>query len=204
MNIREKIDRAIELDREMKEKKKELDGIKADLQSVALEEMENKNLKWKQLFGSEGSCDVSYKEKLEIDNYVLLKELLGDLLDTKVVKKEEVKFDVDNKFKNALIALYKEEYKSHDIKKILSDLGLDEKQIKTAEKKLKGEYLKDKLFLESLGITENLEEELDAIKEAKNLELIKRYFEPDEIDIDKLKRAIFVEESLSLGLTYEN
>lgn len=204
MDLKSKIDRAIELDKKMKLDKKELDEIKAELQTIALEDMENKNLKWNQLFGTKGSCDVTYKEKFEIDNYPLLKELFGELLDTKVTKKEEIKFDVESKFKKALIALYNEDYKEHSIKGILVNLGLDDKQIKVAEKKLKGEYLKDKLLLEGLGITGDLEEELDAIREAKNYELIKRYFDEEKIDMDRFKRAIFVEESLSLGLTYEN
>lgn len=204
MDLKAKIDRAIELDRKTKEDKKELDGIKAELQTIALEEMENKNLKWMQLFGAKGSCDVAYKEKLEIDNYPLLKELLGEILDTKVTKKEEIKFDVESKFKKALIALHNEDYKEHNIKEILLGLGLDDKQIKVAEKKLKGEYLKDKLLLEGLGVAGELEEELDAIREIKNYELIKRYFGEEKIDMDRFKRAIYIEENLSLGLTYEN
>lgn len=203
MNIVEKIDRAVNLDREMKEKKKELDSIKAELQTIALNEMENKNLKWKQLFGNEGRCDVAYKEKLEVDNYSLLKELFGDLLDGKVTKEEEIKYKLQSRFKDALLALYKGSYKNHDLKKMLADLGLDDKAIKTALKKLKGDYVKDKDVLNSLGIIGELEEELDVIKEAKNFELVDRYFGIDEIDTAKLKKAIWVEDGLSIGISYE-
>lgn len=204
MTIAEKIDRAIKLDREIKDTKKELDGIKAELQTVALNEMENKNLKWKQLFGKEGRCDIAYKEKLEVDNYPLLRELFGELLDGKVTKEEDIKYKVDSRFKEALLALYKGDFKNHDIKKMLTDLGLDEKAVKTALKKLKGDYVKDKDTLNSLGITGDLEEELDAIKETKNFELVERFFNIGELDIDKLKKAIWVEDSLSIGLNYEN
>lgn len=203
-SIEQKIDKAIELDSRIKKDKKELDLLKADLQAIALQEMENKSLKYKQFFGGKGSCQVAYKEKFEIDNYPLLHEILGELLDTKVVKKEEIKFDVDATFKKALIALYNGDYKDHDIRKILVGLGLDDTQIKAALKKLKGDYIKDKQVLESYGVTEDLEEELDAIKETKNYELIKRYFGDTAIEMDKFKRAIFVEESLSIGLTYDN
>lgn len=202
--LQEKIDKAIKLDRQMKSDKKELDVLKAELQSIALEEMENKNIKYTQYFGAAGSCEVAYKEKFEIDNYPLLKEILGELLDTKVVKKEEVKFDVDATFKKALIALYNGDYKELNISDILAGIGLDDKSIKAALKKLKGEYIKDKKTLEGYGASGDLEEELDAIREAKNYELIQRYFGDAEIDRDKFRRAIFIEEGLSIGLTYEN
>lgn len=204
LTLQEKIDKAIQLDMELKEKKKELDRIKADLQSVALEDMENKNLKWKQLFGSLGSCDVCYKENFEIDDYELLNELLGGLVEGKVVKKEKVEYEVDANFKKALIALYKGDYAEHDIKTILINMGLDEKKVKVAMKKFKGDYLKDKELLENMGVEGNLEEELDAIKEAKNYELVTRYFDLDRIDLEKLRKAIWVEDRLSIGLSYQN
>lgn len=204
LTLQEKIDKAIQLDMELKEKKKELDSIKADLQSIALEDMENKNLKWKQLFGSLGSCDVCYKENFDIDNYGLLKELLGVLVDGKVTKKVKVDFEVDTNFKKALIALYKGNFKKHDIYALLINMGLDDKKAKTALKKLRGDYLKDKELLESMGVAGNLEEELDAIKEAKNYDLVTRYFDLNIIDLEKLRKAIWVEDRLSIGLSYQN
>ena len=203
------IDKAIKLDRELKLKKKELDEIKAMLQSEGLAELENKNLKYMQMFGDEGSCDISYKQKLEIENISLLKEIFGEVLDNKVTKKEEIKYDVESKFKSALIALYTGDYKEHNIDDILSGLGLDDSKRKLAMKKLKGEYITDKKVLESLGAIDEdgLEEELDAIREHKNYVNILRYinvgmFDNEEIK-EKLKRAIFVEDSLALGLSYE-
>ena len=77
-----------------------------------------------------------------------------------------------------------------------------------AMKKLKGEYIADKKILESLGAVDSdgLEEELDAIRENKNYENISRYINIESIDstfLEKLKRAISVEDTLSLGLMYE-
>ena len=204
MTIAEKIDRAIKLDRLMKKYKKMLDSIKADLQAEALSEMENKNIKYVQLFGSKGTCEAAYKEKFDIDNFPLLLEALGDLLKDKVTRKEEVKFDVDNRFKEALSALVKGTYARHDIEGILTGLGLSGKNLKLAQKKLKGDYKKDKALLASLGVAGDLEEELDAIRDEKNLELIERYFHPDAVDIEKVKKGIWIEESLSLGITYND
>ncbi|EHL19803.1 hypothetical protein HMPREF9628_01319 [Peptoanaerobacter stomatis] len=202
------IDKAIRLDKEIKEKKKELDEAKAMLQADGLSEMENKNLKYLQIFGGGGSCDLSYKQKLEIENINVLKELFGNILDSKVSKREEVKYEVESKFKSALIALYIGDYKEHDIDIILASLGLDDNKRKLAMKKLKGEYIADKKLLESLGAIDEdgLEEELDIIKEYKNYELVKRYIDIDSIDDkfkNELKRAISIEDSLSLGLSYE-
>lgn len=202
------IEKAIRLDKEIKEKKKELDEAKAMLQAEGLSEMENKNLKYLQIFGDSGSCDLSYKQKLEIENINVLKELFGNILDSKVTKREEVKYEVESKFKSALISLYTGDYKNHDIDIILASLGLDDNKRKLAMKKLKGEYIADKKLLESLGAIDEdgLEEELDIIKEYKNYELVKRYIDIDSIDDkfkNELKRAISIEDSLSLGLSYE-
>ena len=99
------------------------------------------------------------------------------------------------------------DYKKHDVDAILVSLGLDENKRKLAMKKLKGEYIADKKILESLGAvdSDSLEEELDAIRENKNYENISRYINIESIDstfLEKLKRAISVEDTLTLGLTY--
>lgn len=202
------IDKAIRLDKEIKEKKKELEGTKAMLQANALSEMENKNLKFYQVFSENGSCEMTYKQKLEIENINVLKELFGNILDSKVSKREEIKYEVESKFKSALIALYTGNYKEHDIDALLASLGLDDNKRKLALKKLKGDYIADKKLLESLGAIDGdgLEEELDIIKEYKNYENISRYIDTKNIDdnfTEKLKKAIFVEDNLSLGLSYE-
>ena len=202
------IDKAIRLDKEVKVKKKELDEVKAELQTVGLKELENKNLKYIQMFSDDGSCEVLYKQKLEIENVNTLQEIFGEVLDSKISKKEEVKYEVESKFKSSLIAIYMNDYKKHDVDAILTTLGLDENKRKLAMKKLKGEYIADKKILESLGAVDSdgLEEELDAIRENKNYENISRYINVENIDstfLEKLKRAVSVEDTLTLGLTYE-
>ncbi len=202
------IDKAIRLDKLIKNKKKELDEVKAELQSKGLQELENKNLKHVQMFSDDGSCEVLYKQKLEVENINTLQEIFGDILDSKISKKEEVKYEVESKFKSSLIAIYMNDYKKHDVDAILVSLGLDENKRKLALKKLKGDYVTDKKILESLGAVDSdgLEEELDAIRENKNYENISRYINIDNIDstfLEKLKRAISVEDTLSLGLSYE-
>lgn len=203
--IEELIESAIMADQAMKQLKKKLDKCKAELQAEALELMENKNIRYVD-FGSEaGSVSVTLKEKVSIDNLAALKELCGDVLDEKIDIQTTVKYVInDNKFLGALTTIYRGDYKQHDIDAVLTELGLDEKQKKAAFKKLKGDYQKDKAVLESFGALGDLEEELDAIKDNLNFELVHRYFDPGVIDVEKLKRAIFIEDGLAVGLSYES
>jgi len=199
----EKIDRAIALDKSIKTDKKELDKIKAELQAEALADMANKNIKHVQLFGTQGDFEAFYKEKLEIDNYRLLVRLLGDIVRDKITRKVEVKFEIDTRFKAALITLLKGDYKKHDLDGLLTDMGLEAKAVKAAKKKLKGDYKADKKTLEALGATGDREEELDVIREAKNLELVQRYFDLEAVDMERLKKALWLEETLSVVMTYD-
>ncbi|MBW5445848.1 ABC transporter permease [Cohnella sp. CFH 77786] len=198
------VDEAIILERKMKEDKKRLDAIKAELTTAAYAEMDNKNLSHLQIFGTAGRFNAVYKEKFEIDNYERLLTVLGELVRAKVARKEEVKYDVEARFKAALIALFKGDY-SRDIQidDVLRELGLSPDAIKTVKKKLKGEYLKDKKLLEALGIQGDLEEELDAIRLAKNAELIDRFFaELTEEQIEIVRKSVFVEDNISVGFEY--
>lgn len=54
MKLAEKINQAIALEKRMKEDKRRLDGLKAELQSEIYEDMLNKNLKWRQMGASLG------------------------------------------------------------------------------------------------------------------------------------------------------
>jgi hypothetical protein len=205
MDTKTLVDQAIEIEKRMKEDKAQLDEIKAKLTNSALVEMENKNIKFKQLFGSQGIFNAAYKEKFEIDNFNALKQAIGDLVEDKVTRKVEVKFDVENKFKKALIAIFKSEFSNeYTIDQVLDGYGLSDKALKTAKKKLKGEYVNDKQVLESLGIKGDVEEELDEIRLIKNYELVSRYFgKPTDEEIEAIKKAVWVEESLAVGLEYE-
>lgn len=204
-NLVELVDEGIKIDRLMKEQKKELDRIKADLTELAYEKIDNKAVKYIQIYGNEGHFNASYKEKFEIDNYDKLIEILADRAKSKIVRKEEIKYDPDTTFKAALIALCKGEY-SNDIsvEDVLTGLGFDQKKAKTLMKKLKGDYIKDKETLMANGAEGELEEELYAIKQYKNYELVQRFFGDLTADqIEEIRRAVWVEDSISVGFDYE-
>lgn len=204
-NLNEKLKRVYQIDSMMSKLKKEKDEITAGLQSYGFEVIENKNLKHLELTADCGSCNVGYKEKLTVDNLEKLKEVCGSIVDAKVKITMEPKIEfADKKFQTALIALYKQEYKQHNIPALLNSLGLDDKESKAVLKKLKGDYFKDKALLESYHVNDDdLEEELDMIKEQLNYELVTRYFDVDTINIDDLKKAIFVEDTLSVGYKFK-
>ena len=198
------VEKAVALDEEIRKKKKALDEIKAKMQATALHEMENKNLHYMRYDSAHGTAEMAYKTKFEIDNYALLVEALANavLVEDKIQRKTSVKYEVDARFREALVALVKHDYAANDIDALLIGMGLDdEKTRKLLKKKLKGDYVKDRALLESIGATGEMEEELDAIRQAKNLELIERFFEPDLLDHTALKRSVYLEEMLSLTLT---
>ena len=203
------IGRAITLDNEIKAKKKELDAVKSRLQALAVSEIENKNLRYIRFDSSAGSCEVAYKTKIELDDYNRIKdafECMGSMVaEDKIVRTLEVKYNIDSHFKAALIAFKTHDYAANDIGDILDGLGIcDEKIRKVVMKKLKGDYVKDKALLESVGCKGIMEEELDAIREQKNLENIQRFIDLDalnEQEAENIRRSVYVEDSLSLTLT---
>lgn len=197
------ISRAITLDNEIRDRKKSLDEIKAKLQSMALREMENKNLRYVRYESLYGSAETTYKTKLEIDNYSRLAAALDGsmLVEDKIVRKQNIKYELEAKFRDALIALVKDDYGAHDINGILVEMGVDDdKTRKLLLKKLKGDYAKDKALLVSVGVNGAREEELDAIHDEKNRQLVERFFDFDLIDLDEVRKAVSIEETLSLTL----
>lgn len=200
------VDEGIVLEKEIKEAKKKLDEIKATLTSTAYAEMENRNLKFLQIFGSSGHFNVVHKETFDIDNYKRLVEVLGEIALAKISRKEEIKYVTDSRFKAALIALFRGEYSGAlTPEEALQGFELDDKTLKMVIKKLKGDYLKDKEVLESVGVKKECEEELDAIRLYKNYELVNRFCGELTADqIEQVKKSIFVEDGISVGLVYEN
>ena len=87
---------------------------------------------------------------MDIENIDVLKEIFGNVVDNKIKIVQEIKYDIESKFKKALISLYVGDYKEHDLDTLLTSLGLDDDKKKVALKKLKGEYAADKKYLSLL------------------------------------------------------
>lgn len=202
--IEEEMERLNVINKNMKELNIEKKLVEANLQSYLLPELENKNLKFIEIETPAGSVNLTYKQKFEIDDVGLLMEVVGTMLESKIETKVKTEVKItDKNLEKALVALYFEEYKKSDIDALLFNMGLDDKQIRLATKKLKGDYKKDKELLESFGLDGDvLEEELDEIKDHKDWELVQRYFGDDEIDHKRLLQAIFVDETLAFGTKF--
>lgn len=204
--VRILIDEAITLDRELQEKKKQLDTLKARIQAHAFANMQNKNLKHRREYGGKGFATVTYKNKFELRNYTRLERAVGDIAKDHVKRVENVQYDAQTSFKSALIAVYEGDYsKEICVTDVLRGLGLDDKQIKAAERRLKGQYNRDKAVLASFGLLGELEEELDAIRRYRTAELVESFFgDLTPLQIDEIRRAVAVEQELTIGLDYES
>lgn len=180
-------------------------AVEAMIQSQLLQELENKNLKFAELETEVGTASLAYKQKTKIDDAKLLREIFGSMLDDKVERKIKVTVDfTDKDFEQALVALYFGNYGARDLDVMLFGLGLDDKQIKVLMKKFKGEYKHDSALLESVGFDPTeMEEELDMIHDHKQWERVERFFgDAQEIDRAKLKRALYVDETLAFGTKF--
>lgn len=186
---------------------KEKDKLVAKIQGVLQEQLENRNTKFIEYIDPLGRVSLMRKGKVEIDNFKLLKEVVGEDLTTGkflVKTSEKIEF-VDKNFERALITLYRGDYKEHNLLELLSSLGIEDKDIKIILKKLKGEYTKDKELLEKYCVAgDDLEEELDIIYEQKNFELVDRYFNIETIDFEKLKKALNIDDTLAFSSKFIN
>lgn len=212
MELKQIIEFAAAKDQKVKETTAELDILKAELQRRAENELEEKNIKFTEFFGTVNSyVNVSYAQKLEVLNMPKVKELLGDeLVKEKIQQKPpEIKYEFDRKFKQALIAVITGDYSDEfTIDRILDDSGwkMDERQRSLILKKLKGEYAKDlDMLRKTLGIPElEADEELYYIYKIKNWELISAFFPTDKFEAiaEEIKKYAVVDETPKIELKY--
>ena len=80
----------IDNDRRMKDMKKEMDALKAELQARGVREMEDHNVKFVRYYGLEGNASVTESLSLDILNPDRLKEIVGSgVWDMKVKRTED-------------------------------------------------------------------------------------------------------------------
>lgn len=204
--VRILVDEAVSIEKELEEGKKKLEQLKARIQAHAFSEMQNKNLKHRRIYGMSGHANVTYKVKFALNNYERLCRAVGDIAKDHVKRVEEVKHEPKTAFKSALIAIADGDYgKEISVEDVLRGMGLDEKQIKAADKRLKGVYGKDREVLQAFGIEGEREEELDAIRRYRTAQLVESFFGVlTPLQLDEIKRSITVEQELAIGLGYES
>lgn len=190
----------------------EINTAQAELQSRGLRILEDRNIKSTEFFGSEKNYAlVSVAQKLEILNPGRLENLVGkDLFREQISKKEEVKHTPESAFKQALIALYMGDFEKDMTLEVM--LGkefpqLSGQQISLTCKKLKGDYKKDKAtLLAVLGDTEaDVDEELYFISRIKNFELIRAFFDENDLEHyrSEIKKCVMIDETPKITVKYE-
>lgn len=190
--------------------KKIVDKIKAELQRRGLQNLEDKNLKTVQYFGSTKNYALVQKtEKVEVVDYLTIKTILNNVLNNHVTQSKSIEYDMSKEFRDGVSALFTESYETREVKEILQEMNLNKSQIELVEKKLAGTYVKDKDLLESVGVKEDIDIYLYFIHQAMNYKkildiLISAGYEKAEIPlvITKLKKTVIVTNNTRIGCNY--
>lgn len=195
----ELIDILVAKEKEAAALKAEIDTIKSEIQTRGVRVLEERNIKFIEFFGDEnGIASVSIAQKMEIDNYFKLEEMLGkEFLAEKIVRvPADVKYNVDKKFQQAVMALVTGDYaKGYTLEEVVDGITEDAKQRTLLLKKLKGDYKKDKDTLCSVlkvdKATLEMDTELFLIGKIMNWQLIEAFFDTnDETKFNKLKNEV--------------
>lgn len=202
-------DMLIKKQKEAAELKQEIDAMKGELQTRGLQVLDERNQKFIEFFGKNaGIASITIAQKMEILNYFRLKELLGaDFIDEKIKRMPtDIKYDVDSKFNQALIALVTGDYEAETtLDDVLNELDVTQTQKELIKKKLKGDYKKDrKVLADILKIDERelpYDTELFFIGKIKNYQLITAYFDENRLDEIKkeLKKCVAVDETVKIA-----
>lgn len=215
MNNAQLVTAAVKLDQEQKECKKELDAVKAELQSRGSQIIEDRNVKFIKFYASEGNASVMDSQQIDVLNPDKLKELLSEgLWKAKVKETTETKYKYDNKLEQMLKAIFTGDYTfEYTIDEFMDEMSVkpDEKQKKLLIKKLKGDYVKDKQTLVSVLGYQNedaapdFDVELYYIYKIKNGELIKAFLPEDCLDqtIEDIKKCLIVDTKTSITIDYD-
>ena len=202
-------DMLIQKQKEASELKQEIDAMKGELQTRGLKVLDERNQKFIEFFGENvGTASVTIAQKVEILNYFRLKELLGAEFTEEKIRRmpTDIKYDVDSKFNQALIALVTNDYEADTtIDEAMKRMEATQTQKELIKKKLKGDYKKDRKILADILKTDERElsydTELFFIGKIKKYQLICSYFDETRLDEIKteLKKCVAVDETVKIA-----
>lgn len=207
------VDEYTRWDRLQREAKVEIDKIKAQIQEIALPEIENSKHKSARYFGTSNNIvTVTTSETVKLISYSFLKAVLGETIEDFI--KEEKSYKIADPFKKIVAPLCLGNYIEQKLADVIAQMNVDEKTAKVLKKKLKGDAQKDAKVLESLGISpKDIEHWAYFIAEAMAYEKIVKMLEvaghkegtPEfEAAIADMKLAVITEEGLKIGIEYED
>ena len=210
MNIKTTIDELVKLKQEGKTIKDKIDIKTKELQEQCVAVFEDKNIKTTEIYGTNNNSAIAtYSQKLEILNYQALENIIDkNLLNEKIERRQEVKYDIDEKFKEAIIIFYTNDYmKDLTIEELvkIEFSELDNKVQNLLIKKLKGNYKADKKLLRKYIPDKDLDVELFTINKIKNYDKVKAFFNVDDKELkENLKKYISLDEIVKVTIKYED
>ena len=210
MNIKATIDELAELKQQGKLIKDKIDLKTKELQEQCVAVFEDRNIKTTEVYGTNNNSAIAtYSQKLEILNYQALENIIDkNLLNEKIERKQEVKYDIDEKFKEAIIIFYTNDYmKDLTIEELVKVefSELDNKVQNLLIKKLKGNYKADKKLLRKYIPDKDLDVELFTINKIKNYDKVKAFFNVDDKELkENLKKYIRLNETVKITIKYED
>lgn len=211
----------VNLDKELKELKRQSDACKAELQARAISIMEDKNIRYVKFYGSSCAASVTDAMKLELLNITQLKKIFTEgLVKEQIAESIEVKYKPKPNFEKALKAIFTGDYIFEmSLEELLDQMSVkpDAKQKKLLLKHLKGDYEKDKAtLLIDLGYM-NKEDKVETVQapdfdvelwmiyRIKNAELIRTYLPEGTVSelLEKIRRCIIVDSKTAITIDYD-
>lgn len=211
--IRELVDEYARWEKLSEDAKKEIENIKARLQKIAEKELENSKNKTIKYFGTSNNiATVTTAATVKMVSFSFLKSVLKDITGDYV--KEAVSYTMTDPFKKMVAPLCTGSYIEQRLNDVIAQMNVDEITAKLLKKKLKGNPEKDSKVLAAIGMNqEDIEHWVYFIAEAVAYEKIVRLLEvagyPEEtpeyeVAMKNMKLAVIVEESLKIGIEYED
>lgn len=210
MVIKDIVDELVELKRQGKIIKNKIDIKTNELQQQCIAVFEDKNIKTTEVYGNNNNSAIAtYSQKLEILNYQALENIIDkNLLAEKIERKQEIKYDIESNFKDAIIILYTNDYIDNmTIEELVkNEFGqLDTKVQSLLIKKLKGDYKKDKELLSKYIDDSDLDVELFTINKIKNYDKVKAFFDVNDTYLkDNIKKYISLDGNVKVTIKYED
>lgn len=214
MTIKELVSEAVRLDRELKENKRGLDDVKAELQARGLKDIEDRNIKFVRYYAEDGSVSVLDAQSMDVINVDRLKEVLSEgVWKSKVTEETKTTYKYDKNLEKMLKAAFTGDYSFETSLEDFLDTMQDKpdgKQKKLLLKKLKGEYTADRKTLISVfghGEEETgyFDVELWHIYKIKNGELIKSFLGSEQIEkaIAGIRNCLIVDSKTGITVDYD-
>jgi len=213
MTTMQLVNEAVNLDKEAKRNRKQLDACKAELTARGMKVLDDRNTKYIKYFSESGSAAITDSQGLDVLNVDKLKGLLTEgIWKSKVKESTETKYKFDMRLERALKAAFTGDYSfDYSLEGFLDAvIKPDAGQKKLLLKKLKGDYEKDRATLISVmgqagEDTPDYDVELWYIYRIKNAELIRAFWPEEGTDwtIGEIKKCVMVEAKTSITIDYD-